>query len=69
MSKADWAERLQNTFAKKYNQGWKDGGLVGIEVGKKQERERIMNIFGDLNHKALSKSEFTEAFYKAVDSK
>jgi hypothetical protein len=51
---------------KKYDKAWKDGGLVGINVGKKQERERILAIFNDLNAQSLSKQDFTATFINRV---
>lgn len=45
---------------------WREGGLVGIKVGEKNERERIMAIFKDLNTQALSKQEFTNRFIELV---
>jgi hypothetical protein len=45
---------------------WREGGLVGIKVGEKNERERIMGIFKTLNTQALSKQEFTDKFIELV---
>lgn len=45
---------------------WREGGLVGIKVGEKNERERIMGIFKALNTQALSKQEFTDRFIELV---
>jgi hypothetical protein len=49
-----------------YEAAWKDGGLVGIKVGKKQERERILEIFHRLNSEQLSKQDFTAKFINLV---
>jgi len=49
-----------------YETAWKDGGLVGIKVGKKQERERILEIFHRLNSEQLSKQDFTAKFINLV---
>lgn len=45
---------------------WREGGLVGIKVGEKNERERIMGIFKTLNTQALSKKDFTDKFIELV---
>lgn len=49
-------------------QSWREGGLVGIKVGEKRERERIIGIFKDLNTQPLSKQEFTDKFTNLVDN-
>lgn len=46
---------------------WREGGLVGIKVGERKERERIMAIFDELNTQALSKQEFTDKFTEQVN--
>ena len=48
------------------DKAWKEGGLVGIKVGQKMERERILAIFKELNSQALSKQDFTEGFINRV---
>lgn len=45
---------------------WREGGLVGIKVGEKKERERIVAIFNELNTQPLSKQEFTDKFIELV---
>lgn len=49
-------------------QAWREGGLVGIKVGEKRERERIMGIFKDLNTQPLSKQDFTDKFTDLVNN-
>jgi hypothetical protein len=49
-----------------HEKSWREGGLVGIKVGRQEERERIMAIFADLNSQPLSKKEFTDKFTEAV---
>ena len=36
MDKPDWATRLQNTFKRKYNDGYNKGWSEGFEVGRKK---------------------------------
>lgn len=49
-----------------HDKAWKEGGLVGIKVGQKMERERILQIFNELNSQALSKQDFTQTFINRV---
>jgi hypothetical protein len=57
---------FRNKKKANYEAAWKDGGLVGIKVGKKQERERILEIFHRLNSEQLSKQDFTAKFINLI---
>ncbi len=42
--KPDWATRLQRTFARKYDEGFAKGLMLGKAVGARDERDRIVAL-------------------------
>lgn len=46
--KPEWAERLQRTFARKYDAGFAKGLMLGKAVGARDEQERIVKLLDTL---------------------
>lgn len=53
MTKPDWAQRLQNTFKRKYDEGHVDGWNEGFELGSSAALNEAKKVFIKVLQKEL----------------
>ena len=47
--KPDWAERLQRTFKRRYQEGWTAGWAAGMKTGQDFERRRVVALIRNVH--------------------